>query len=192
MIRKLETKKELILDSALQLVASKNSFNITIREIAALANVNVAAINYYFKSKAQLFTEMDKHFMENFKDAFTSLDDKTLDSEDRLMNFIKKAIGYASHYSGILVFLRDKINNPDTNNENDSLFVMNMLQRFLQIRELFLEVIKPSDEEADSLFFAFASALVFPFISDVKGIGMQMSENEHYDYIKLILSKFKK
>lgn len=192
MIRKLETKKELILDAALQLIAQKNSFDITIREIAALANVNVAAINYYFKSKAQLFSEMDKHFMENFKDAFVPLDDKGQDDEERLVSFIKKAIGYASHYPGILVFIRDKINNPNLENENDSIFVMNMFQRFIEIRELFLNVVNATEDEADKLFFAFASALVFPFVIDVQGLGMQMSEEEHYDYMKLIITKFKK
>lgn len=193
MIRNLTSKKDQILDATLRLVAKKNSFDITVREIAAEAQVNIAAINYYFKSKDQLFMDMEKHFMDNFIDAFTPLDNDNLDDEEKLIQWLKKAIGYGGHYPGILVMLKEKMNE-ESLTDADADMKMEFIARLVQIKDLIMSVINPKEEEAEQLFMAFASCLVFPFIADsfVEGVRMQMSEEEHLQYIKLIISKFKK
>lgn len=192
MIRKFITKKEEILDATLKLVAKKNTFNITIREIAAEADINVAAVNYYFKSKEQLFLEMETLFMDNFKDAFTPLDNLSYDEESRLYEFLKKAISYASHYPGILVLLKDKFNNSDYDSDNQ--LKLSLLERLAQIKELFISVVQPKEEEEDQLFLSFGSCLMFPFLADniFPGFGLNMDEEEHLEYMKMIINKIKK
>jgi AcrR family transcriptional regulator len=55
--KKDESKKENILRVTLELLKQKSVDEISIREIASIANVNVASINYYFSSKEVLFNE---------------------------------------------------------------------------------------------------------------------------------------
>jgi AcrR family transcriptional regulator len=50
--------RERILDTAEQLFAQEGVMAVTLRSIAASADVNVAAVNYYFGSKEKLFEEM--------------------------------------------------------------------------------------------------------------------------------------
>ena len=50
--------RERILDTAEQLFAREGVTAVTLRSIAAAAEVNVAAVNYYFGSKEKLFEEM--------------------------------------------------------------------------------------------------------------------------------------
>lgn len=192
MIRTLTTKKEIILDAALRLVSKKNTLDITIREIASEANVNVAAINYYFKSKAQLFMEMDKLFMDNFVDAFKPLTDKELSDEDKLRTWLIKATSYASHYPGMLVYLKDKFMD-ENSNDRDIEMKMDLINYISEIRLLFIEVIKPPVDDGDRLFMAFMSSIVFPFIADsyLQGMGLDMVEIDQPDYINLIINKFK-
>lgn len=193
MTRELLTKKEIILDAALRLVSRKNSFSITIREIAAEAEVNVAAINYYFKSKEQLFQEMERHFSENFQDAFIPLDDDTLEKEEKLIAFLKNAISYGRHYPGMLVFLKDKFLNPDAD-EKDVQLKMDFISRMLYIRQLFIDVANPEEDQTGYLFMALGASLIFPFVADnyVKGLGSLMDEEEHLKYILVVLNKFKR
>jgi AcrR family transcriptional regulator len=51
------TTKERILSATTDLLHQKAMSDISIREIAAIAAVNIASINYYFSSKERLFSE---------------------------------------------------------------------------------------------------------------------------------------
>ncbi|MGO0862351.1 TetR/AcrR family transcriptional regulator, partial [Clostridioides difficile] len=52
---KIDSKKEQLINATVQLLTSnKDISSITAREIIAKANVNLAMINYYFKSKEAL------------------------------------------------------------------------------------------------------------------------------------------
>jgi len=189
MLRTLTTKKELILDATLRIVAMKNSFDVTIREIAKEANVNVAAVNYYFKSKDELFKEMKKLFMDNYEDAFKPLYDDSLNYEDKMTEWLKKAISYGRHYPGMLVMLKDKLGPPK--DEFDIQMKEEMLRKISDIKKLFINVVKPPKEEESNLFIAFGAALIFPFITDYSIPGLSMSEEEHLQYIETVIKKLK-
>jgi AcrR family transcriptional regulator len=53
-----ERARTSILDAAEDLFAREGPSAVTLRSIAAAADVNVAAVNYYFGSKERLFEEM--------------------------------------------------------------------------------------------------------------------------------------
>ncbi|MEG2454176.1 MAG: helix-turn-helix domain-containing protein, partial [Clostridia bacterium] len=108
-MRNFETKKEIILDAALRLIVKQGSANVTIREVAKEANVNVAAINYYFSSKDQMLAEMEKLFKDNFDEAFAILDRVDICGEEKLLEWLNSALAYAVHYPGIIVLLREKM-----------------------------------------------------------------------------------
>lgn len=190
-MRIISSKKELILDATIKLISKKNSFDVTIREIAKEAKVNVAAINYYFKSKNELFAEMQNMFLENFADAFTPLDDENLSNEEKLDLWLKKAIGYANHYPGILVYLKDMFSNP-----KDSLFENAMREgliiRLLEIRQLLLDVISPSPEDEEDLFMTFAACLILPFVlTVVMDESIPKNDNDHINFIMKTINKYK-
>jgi len=51
----------IIIEISLNNTKQKSIDEISIREIANLANVNVASINYYYNSKENLFNEIEKN-----------------------------------------------------------------------------------------------------------------------------------
>lgn len=65
--------KQRIMDAAVNLFALKGFDGASIREIAKLANVNVASLNYHFKSKENLRQEMMNHMMDDFKAKILSI-----------------------------------------------------------------------------------------------------------------------
>ncbi len=80
-IRKLKTSelsdldtKQRIMEAAQNLFALKGYDGASIREIAELANVNVAALNYHFKSKDNLRQEMLDSIISQFKGKMTSIE----------------------------------------------------------------------------------------------------------------------
>jgi AcrR family transcriptional regulator len=52
-----KTKREKLLDTAEELFFDKGYENVSVRELTSAAGVNVAAINYYFQSKENLYRE---------------------------------------------------------------------------------------------------------------------------------------
>ncbi len=190
MIKKISSKKEQILDAALRLVALHNSFDITIRQIAAEAGVNVAAINYYFKSKKAMMREMEALFMENLYDAFTPLQDATLSDSEKLRLWIEKAIGYAQHYPGILVFLKDKLSNLK-GNDFENIIRDELKKSFAGLKQLLINSIKPKKEEEDLLILALGGVFLLPFISEIPDLGQPKNAEEHILYVLNILDKFK-
>ena len=50
-MRDLNSVEEKILDRALYLIGKTGSMNVPIRAIAKEANVNVSAVNYYFRTR---------------------------------------------------------------------------------------------------------------------------------------------
>ena len=54
---KVKSKREKLLDTAEELFFNKGYENVSVRELTSAAGVNVAAINYYFQSKENLYRE---------------------------------------------------------------------------------------------------------------------------------------
>lgn len=155
------SKKDKIIDSTLKLIAKNNTMDITVREIAHEAKVNVAAINYYFSSKEQLFLEVNTLFMENFNDAMSILDKEYDSSEKQLVDWLFKIIDYAIYYPGMFNILIDKIKNEHASAQ-DVEIVSKLWSCIAKVFSLFEEVVKPEEGEELSTFLLFASSIVFP------------------------------
>ncbi|WP_120461781.1 TetR/AcrR family transcriptional regulator [Paenibacillus aceti] len=61
---------------------------VTTRKIAALANVNIAMVNYYFGSKDKLLNETIKAILNSYKGCFAILDQTELPAKERLKRFL--------------------------------------------------------------------------------------------------------
>lgn len=91
-----------IIDRAIYLIARKGSLDVSVREIAAEAGVNVAAINYYFDSKEQMFAVLAQRFGTAFMEEIEKLHDDAIPAEDRLFNWMEGIMGYLVAYPGVL------------------------------------------------------------------------------------------
>lgn len=191
-MRNFETKQEKILDAALKITIRNGSANVTIREVAKEAGVNIAAINYYFSSKEQMLIEMEKLFKDNFDEAFTVLDRTDIHGEEKLLAWLNSALAYAVHYPGIIVLLREKmILNAD--NPINAQMLEELVERVAQIRVLFNEVMG-LPEESMELFTMFASTITWPFVVSpmIFGIDKAYEDEETRDnYFKYVLDFFK-
>lgn len=90
-----ETTKDKIINTTYNLMLEMEDINsITVRMIAAKAEVNVAMVNYYFQSKENLFNEVINTIMITSKQIFETLDDDSVSPRERLFNFV---INYQKH-----------------------------------------------------------------------------------------------
>lgn len=83
--------KQRILNSAGKIFAKKGFKETSVREICKSAEVNTAAINYYFKNKESLYIEVVKHWKNVAfeKYPFDSAANESNPPEDRLRYFIR-------------------------------------------------------------------------------------------------------
>lgn len=191
-MRKFETKQEKILDAALKITIKNGSEDVTIREVAKEAGVNIAAINYYFNSKEQMLVEMEKLFKDNFDEAFTVLDRTDIYGEEKLLAWLNGALAYAVHYPGIIVLLREKLV-LNTENSINKQMLEELIKRVGQIRVLFNETVG-IPEDSMELFTMFASTITWPFMISPMIFGIDESYNDattRDSYFRYVLDFFK-
>lgn len=82
------TKKEIIIESALNLFSTKGFEGTSVREIATEAEVNVAMINYYFGSKENLFKRVVEYRASFLKGIFEDLINNSSLSSIEKIDFI--------------------------------------------------------------------------------------------------------
>jgi TetR/AcrR family transcriptional regulator, regulator of cefoperazone and chloramphenicol sensitivity len=89
------SKKEAILNSAYELLSKKGIRDVTIKDIAEQANVNIAAINYYFGSKENLVDMVIEKYIKEAFELFSIFEDTKESLEQRLKNFSQKSMEIA-------------------------------------------------------------------------------------------------
>ena len=82
--------KDKILLATLDIIAEQGFQNVTVRKIAAMADVNVAAVNYHFGSKDALINEALKIVTLQLENAFNCLKEEQIKPLERLALFLKR------------------------------------------------------------------------------------------------------
>jgi len=115
--------KARILEATLNILSSDGFQHVTIRKIAQLAQVNVAAVNYHFGSKDTVITESLEYLMVLAKDIFQCLKVSDMPPEDRLRQFLEKYICSLMKYHDQVNFLihRSTYKNASRNNYQEFL-----------------------------------------------------------------------
>lgn len=159
--------RDAILKAVLKHITEKGTHVITIREIAKLANVNSAAISYYFGSKDGLIQEASKHYYRLSDRMFEELKDSQEAPKVKLLRFCQNYSELMLTYPGFLkAQIAQYILEEGTRPE-----VEEWIGRSLQVLK---EVIREASgiEHDDTLLFKamqLFSGLVYPFLLNKYG-----------------------
>lgn len=86
-----QNTRERLLEAARGLFAERGYHNATVRDIAARAHTNLASINYYFRSKDDLYREVLSHSFRKTIETEEPGEEATT-REDRLRAFIRSLV----------------------------------------------------------------------------------------------------
>jgi TetR/AcrR family transcriptional regulator, regulator of cefoperazone and chloramphenicol sensitivity len=101
--------KSKILETAAEIIGRERNLNLTIREIANRAEVNIASVNYYFGSKENLLSEVEMLLMEKIRQIYTGLDNNSLSTREKLVNWADNLIKHLIDYPGIIYLIGTRV-----------------------------------------------------------------------------------
>jgi len=113
-----------ILETAAEIIGKERNLNLTIREVAARADVNIASINYHFRSKENLLSEVEMLLMENIGHIYTHLGDPEANTATRLINWANNLIKHLIDYPGIIYLIGTRIIEKEQTGINQYLSLM--------------------------------------------------------------------
>ena len=170
------TTRENIINATLKIIGEEGFQNVTIRKIATLAGVNVAAINYHFGSKDIVINEALKYLTGKLKDSFKYLGEKEVSPEIRIKNFIRCYADAALEHPDVF---RNYINHSMCNTEMPSDYSEFMKREgFEELKNTLREMTSLDDDML--LFmkgFQIISGIAFPVL-----LGKQMEKLSGIDY----------
>lgn len=113
-----DSTRDKILHATLKIIGKEGFQSITIKKIADLAEVNIAAVNYHFGSKANVIKEAMKILNKKLLKSFDILENQELEPQERLRNFLLSYTEGAMEYPDVFRnFIYSAIKN-DMENED--------------------------------------------------------------------------
>jgi AcrR family transcriptional regulator len=109
-----EGTEQKIIMTTIQLLGTEGTRKLTIRRVAERCGVNIAAINYYFRSKENLINRALKHYAELTQKVFLVLGDETLPPYERLHTFMIRFSMHLITYPGFMKSLLMQTMNDDS------------------------------------------------------------------------------
>lgn len=184
--------REKIIAATLSLIEKEGVHGLTTRVIASEANVNIAAINYYFGSKQKLIEETLlsalNHMFSDTADFVTQMGDS---ADDLLKNIMLYFLQGSVRYPGMIkAMLHEPVNN---NNYNDA--VMQQLMKFLgRLKSQIEQAIQTDKADAgERLMQIFSVALLPALLPELfkKILGEDFTGNieKQKRYIEIFFNK---
>lgn len=192
-MRELTNIEEKILDRALYLIGKNRSCNISIRAIAKEANVNVSAINYYFRTKEEMLRQAKQFFINNTLAISSIMDDDRYDDEQKLILAANETMEYTLRFPGITVLLREasNIEIPDDISKG----ILQSSQEMLEKMSILLRnIIKGDSVKCKYRQTIFVSSIVYPVENnDVINFDETIinSKEHRIEYIKYLIRALK-
>jgi len=182
--------KDRILNSTLYIIGKEGLQNVTIRKIAATADVNIASINYHFGSKDNVINEALKCLTGKFITSFKILDNKQLDPIERMRNFLRSYSDVSIEYPDVF---RNFVNNLIYNQELQPEYIQFIQQEGIKsIRNTLEELTGTrSDHHLYMMGLQMISSLIFPvLLSNKVGNISNLNYNDkdtRYEYVELLI-----
>lgn len=187
-MKKDTSTEEKIRQAAREVFISKGYDGCSTREIASAAGLNVALVNYYFRSKKQLFEAIFKSTMEEFMLVAreTFMLDQPLEMKVRI--FIEKEYEFMNKHPHIPSFIISELSRCE-NEEKESPLIDFIVQTGI------LETIREEQENGNMRKLDFVSMMLimmsnchFPFMTKSFMQKMHQMNDEKYDQ-QLVLHK---
>ena len=189
------TIKEKIIDRTIHLIGEKGTTDVTVREIACAAGVNVAAVNYHFSSKEQMMALMEEQFIGGFAEVLNILFDEKLDPEQRLFAWANEAMFYLMSYPGIIILVNNKVNAEQPDSFGRSLDRM-LKKNYRELKSLLGKVLNTRDEEVLNFKTTiFTSSIIQPvsfFEGSTYDRAYLRNEATRKNFLHLLLDSLKK
>lgn len=192
-MRELKSIEEKILDRALYLFGKNGSTNVPIRAISKEADVNVSAINYYFRSKDEMLINVQEFYIENTIAAYSALDNEDLNDEEKVILCANEIMEYSLRYPGVLVMQKEAAN-AEVKDEmaNKIINITNEMNNKLD--KVLARVLKSSEENFEYNRMIFLSSILHPTSNiNIEGFNESLlgEKTGRIKYIKYILNMLK-
>ena len=170
---KLEAR-ERIIKAVLKIIGQKGAVKFTVREISKVANVNLSAVNYYFRSTKNLLNEVETYFAEKVQEISKILIEENLDPKIRLINWSKAMMELLAKNTGIIWIMANKI----TQKGNPGILIEKLLKDNNYILgKLISELTGNTDEQYIAFkIMQLISGISFPIIM-CNGLGKNLNQN---------------
>jgi len=193
-MKQFDSVKEKILDRTLYLMGKTGRSNVSVREIALEAGVNVAAINYHFRTKELMLKQVESLFIDNYNQVFSILDDEKYSAEEKLEKLLNEIIEYTLHYPGINALINRKMT--DSSSDMGKHLSLYVKENSRKIQSLINEIIK--DPEGNAAVFhetVLISSVVYPASANQNKTFYNQIELEDKDtrikYVKYLIKMMK-
>lgn len=192
-MRELTGMQEKILDKALYLIGKNASFDIPVRAIAREAQVNVSAINYYFRTKNEMMRYVKEFYINNTIAAYAALDDESCSDEEKVIIVANEIMEYTIKYPGVLIILREAIKNQHAD-ELDARIVEITESLNRKLYDTLSRVLKTDEANAQYGNMVFLSSITYPIMNrEITHFEESIinSKEERLKYIAYILDRLK-
>jgi len=105
--------KDRIIKAVLDLISQKGNISITVREISKKANVNLASINYHFRTTQNLFNEVEKFLTDKIIHLNKILENSDSDPKLSILSWSKGLMNLIYDNPGILWIIGNKMMRKD-------------------------------------------------------------------------------
>lgn len=186
---------ERIVERSIYLIGKRGTTNVSVREIAKEAGVNVAAINYYFDSKDRLLEVVKERFIADAQRVLVKLHDDSSPPEERLVAWADEVMQYLLDYPGILLLIDRKMSADEP--EGFGLLLQAAFQKGLSdLKALLSQVIHTDDDEELSVkATVFISVIAQPaavFSGSVFDKESLLDEDRRRRFLRLVMDMLKK
>ncbi|WP_406241972.1 TetR/AcrR family transcriptional regulator [Tissierella carlieri] len=192
-MRELTNVEEKILDKALYLIGKIGSFNVPIRAIAKEANVNVSAVNYYFRTKDEMLRHVKEFYIDNTIAAYSILDSDEYNDKEKVILSANEIMEYTLKYPGILTILKEAMDKKDISEVDAKIVeVTNAMNEKLD--KTLDNVLNQNDIMFQYNKMIFLSSILYPTINyDFKNFDNSVLDNkdERLKYITYIIDRLK-
>lgn len=181
--------REKIINATLSIISIEGFQKLTIRKIAAIAGVNIAAVNYHFGSKDLLVNEALKSVTYQMKESFKLLQDNR-QPEEKLRSFMRAYSDAAQRYPAVLQnFISSSMHNHQVRDDYEE-YLKN--EGFTLIRRNLEELgAMESESILQIVVVQILSCLSYPVLLGDRlqpTMGLDYNDTqERYEYVELLL-----
>lgn len=129
MYNRIDTQDKII-STAIDMIGRQINLDFTIRSIAEKANVNLASVNYYFRSKDNLINEVEKHFVRESRRIYEEITGLGMEPREKIRLWAAKTTDQIMEYPGIIYLIVTKLLN-DRNENTGVVGLMDTLEQSL-------------------------------------------------------------